>query len=327
MRHEGHKGGIVKSAGSGAPVTHVDLDVLRNALESVAQRCDVAARLQSDPVGVVRRFEREHERELVGILAASLAFGNVKALRASVERAVARLGPQMLAVLDNPDLARDRLRGTGHRMVRDVDITRLLVGARSVQRKYGSLGARFAYWLSASHGELRQALAQWTGELRQAAGLHPDPKRKGPQHILPDPLGTSGCKRLFLYLRWMVRPDDGVDLGLWSAVSPSVLLIPLDTHILRLARNLGLTRRASASWLAAEEVTAVLRAIDPADPVRFDFALCHMGMLQGCPSRRDLALCAGCGVMAVCRHWPAGPAASEGAAAPYPPGGRYPAVI
>ena len=122
-------------------------------------------------------------------------------------------------------------------------------------------------------------------------------------HSLPDPSGSSGCKRLLLYLRWMVRPDDGVDLGLWKQVSPSVLLIPLDTHIHRIARNLGLTNRSSPSWAAAEEITAALRAIDPVDPVRFDFALCHMGMLQQCPSRRDSELCRGCGVLTVCRHW------------------------
>jgi uncharacterized protein (TIGR02757 family) len=121
---------------------------------------------------------------------------------------------------------------------------------------------------------------------------------------LPDPRGASGSKRLFLYLRWMVRPADGVDLGLWSAqVDTSVLLCPVDTHIHKLSRNLGFTKRRDLSWKTTEEITRALAAFDPRDPVKYDFALCHMGMLQRCPSRRDVRRCDGCGVKGVCRHW------------------------
>jgi uncharacterized protein (TIGR02757 family) len=105
-----------------------------------------------------------------------------------------------------------------------------------------------------------------------------------------------------LLLRWMVRPADGVDLGLWR-LDPAELLIPVDTHIHKLALNLGLTRRATVSSKAAEEITASLRRFDPADPVKYDFALCHLGMVQRCPSRRDPVRCEGCGVRPVCRHW------------------------
>jgi endonuclease III len=94
---------------------------------------------------------------------------------------------------------------------------------------------------------------------------------------------------------------------LWrSKVDASRLLIPVDVHIHKLAKNLGLTERATPSWATAEEITAALRRFDPADPVRFDFALCHMGMAQQCPSRRDAARCEGCGVQPVCRHWASG---------------------
>jgi uncharacterized protein (TIGR02757 family) len=105
-----------------------------------------------------------------------------------------------------------------------------------------------------------------------------------------------------LLLRWMARPADGVDLGVWP-IPPSQLLVPVDTHIHKLARNLGLTRRNDVSWRTASEITAALRRFDPADPVKYDFSLCHLGMLQRCPSRRDPERCEGCGVMPVCRHW------------------------
>jgi uncharacterized protein (TIGR02757 family) len=103
----------------------------------------------------------------------------------------------------------------------------------------------------------------------------------------------------------MVRPADGIDLGMWR-VSPARLLVPVDVHIHRLARNLGFTRRSSPSWKTTEEITRALARFDAADPVSYDFALCHMGMLQRCPSRRDASLCEGCGVKPVCIHWSAG---------------------
>jgi uncharacterized protein (TIGR02757 family) len=277
------------------------LRALGRVLEQVRANCDVEARLERDPLGLVRAVGNPADQELAGLVAAALAFGNVTSLRASISNVLEHLGPEPGRVLDDADSARRKLAGTGHRMLRADDITRLLVGARAMQRAHASLGARFA-WLLRSRGALRGALVDWTSELRELAGLRPDGRRRGPAHILPDPSKNSGCKRLLLYLRWMVRRDE-VDLGLWHEVSPSVLLIPVDTHIHRLSLNLGLTGCASPSWKAAEEITATLRRLDPTDPVRFDFALCHLGMLRACPSQRDAKACAGCGIQSVCRHW------------------------
>ena len=125
---------------------------------------------------------------------------------------------------------------------------------------------------------------------------------RGLSHLVPDPAKGSASKRLFLYLRWMIRKDDGVDLGLWP-IDPSLLVIPVDTHIHRIARNLGLTRRSDASLRTAVEITAALRRLDPKDPVRYDFALCHMGVSRECPSRRDEEKCARCVVQSVCTRW------------------------
>jgi hypothetical protein len=101
----------------------------------------------------------------------------------------------------------------------------------------------------------------------------------------------------------MVRPEDGVDLGDWSAIPASALVVPLDVHLHKIARNLGMTSRATPSWEAACDVTRVLARLDPVDPVKFDFSLCHLGMVQRCRSRRDDTICEGCGVRPVCRHW------------------------
>ncbi len=282
-------------------MTRRQLDALARALEAVQNTCNVRDRLAVDPVGVVRRYEHPEARELVGLLAASLAFGNVKALRGAIEQVIERLGPELSSALEDRAATLRRLAGFKYRMVHGRDIGRLLVGARRVQVLHGSLGDAFATDL-AEQGSLRPALVEWTGRIREHAGFggRADEGRRGPQHVMSDPSGTSGCKRLMLYLRWMVRPDDGVDLGLWKGVSPSVLLMPVDTHVHRIAKNLGLTRRREPSWLASEEITAILRQIDPVDPVRFDFALCHLGMTGGCPAKPDARMCAGCAARRVC---------------------------
>ena len=106
-------------------------------------------------------------------------------------------------------------------------------------------------------------------------------KRPGVCYFFPRPSAGSGCKRLNLFLRWMVRTD-AIDLGVWTGVSPSRLIVPLDTHVIRVGRCLRLTQYVSPGWKMAADITASLRAIDPRDPVRYDFSLCHVGMMNAC---------------------------------------------
>ncbi len=103
------------------------------------------------------------------------------------------------------------------------------------------------------------------------------PERPGVAYFFPRPSGGGACKRLNLYVRWMVRHDE-VDLGVWPSVSRARLVVPLDTHVIRVGRCLGLTARRTPGWRMAAEITGALRALDPDDPVRYDFALCHVGM-------------------------------------------------
>jgi uncharacterized protein (TIGR02757 family) len=285
------------------------LDAIGRALDDLRARCDVSARLARDPVNVVHRYSDPLDQEIVGLLGASIAFGNAVTIRAKLDDALVRLGPRPATTADDERRTHAALRGWVHRVFRGEDIARLLVGARAVQREAGTLGAAFAQELSAPTPEgLREALARWTARIRDRGGLArsaAETKRRGPAHLLPDSRGSSGSKRLLLYLRWMVRPADGVDLGLWTPlVDPGVLLCPVDTHIYKLSRNLGFTARRDLSWETAVEVTRALARYDRADPVKYDFALCHLGMAQRCPSRKDAVRCEGCGVKSVCRHWP-----------------------
>lgn len=297
---------------------------VKAALDAVRARCDLVARRDANPVGFAHRYDAPEDRELVALVAACVAFGNVKAIRAKLDDLLVRLGPRPARAADDPAALRVRLRGWKHRVFRGEDVAKLLAGARSCQREHGSLGALFERELAGS-GDLREALAVWCDAIRDAGGLRRDGKRRGPAHLLPDPRGPSGSKRLLLYLRWMIRPADGVDLGLWR-VNPARLLVPVDVHIHRLSRNLGFTRRRGLSWQTTEEITAALARFDARDPVGYDFSLCHMGMLQRCPSRRDAVRCEGCGVQPVCIHWRQGNAESatrksKGSAKVAKPGG------
>jgi uncharacterized protein (TIGR02757 family) len=273
---------------------------VHRALEDVLARCDVSARVATDPVEYVRRYSDPHDVELVALIASSVAFGNVKALRAKLADALERIGPAPARAADDPKKLARSLAGWKHRVWVADDLVQMILGARAVQRRCGSLGAAFGGEL-AQH-DFREALARFVDAIRE--GYLATSDRRSARHLLPDPRASSSCKRLLLFLRWMVRGPNGADLGLWrSHVDPAKLLIPVDVHIHKLAKNLGLTNRNAATWKTAEEITASLRRFDAADPVRFDFALCHMGMAQRCPSSRDPVRCEGCGVRSACRHW------------------------
>jgi uncharacterized protein (TIGR02757 family) len=163
-------------------------------------------------------------------------------------------------------------------------------------REHETLGNAFVHFHRASDGDFREALARFADALRG------DTTSRSLRHLVSDPRAGSACKRLVLYARWMVRPADGVDLGLWP-IAPSDLVIPVDTHIHRISRNLGLTNRRTATWATAEEITAALRKFDPDDPVKYDFALCHLGVSRECPSRPDPAKCEQCVLQDVCSVW------------------------
>jgi uncharacterized protein (TIGR02757 family) len=274
---------------------------IKEVLDSVRARCDVAARREADPVGFVHGYADTCDREVVALLAACVAFGRVKAIRAKMADLLERLGPGPARLADHPPAVRARLRGWKHRVFRGEDVAKLLIGARRVQLVHGSLGALFEAEFRRTTS-LREALAILCDAIRMAGRLPRGGLRRGPGHLLPDPRGQSGSKRLLLFLRWMVRRADGVDLGLWD-VDPGALLVPVDVHIHKLAYNLGFTRRPGPSWRTTEEITRALARFDPADPTKYDFSLCHMGMLQRCPSRRDAERCEGCGVKPVCIHW------------------------
>lgn len=255
------------------------------------------------------RFLAPGDREVVALIAALLAFGHVKAIQTAIARVLAVLGPRPAATIASIEEAvlAERLSGFVHRVYRGQDVARVLAGAAALRREHGSLahalvvlGARDEVEVPApllSRTRLYRTLAHFGDALRGSG-----PQSRGLVHLVPDVRRGSACKRLLLYLRWMARPADGVDLGL-AAFPTSELVIPLDTHVHRIARNLQLTERADASLRTAVEVTESLARLDADDPVKYDFALCHLGISGECPSRRDPSLCRACRLRQICRHW------------------------
>jgi len=117
--------------------------------------------------------------------------------------------------------------------------------------------------------------------------------------LFPAPVSGSACKRLCMFLRWVVRPVDDIDLGLWRGISTAQLIIPVDTHIQRISGYLGFTRRKSADWRMAREITGALRRFDPLDPVKYDFSLAHLGISAGCDGADPLT-CLSCPIAGIC---------------------------
>lgn len=268
---------------------------------AVHARCDRAATLDGDPLRTAHRHPPGEDREVAAMLGALLAFGNVKAILAKLDALLHRLddAPGRVARTSSRAELTARLRGWRHRTFGGDDVAALLFAAGERLRRDGSLFASLDACWDDTH-DLREALARWVDGLRASAW--PGGLDRAAKHLLPDPRGPSASKRLLLLARWAVRREDP-DLGLCARLPAAALVMPLDVHVHRIARNLGFTARADASWTTALEITDALRPLAPDDPVRFDMALCHVGISMRCPSKRDPVRCEGCALRSVCRHW------------------------
>jgi uncharacterized protein (TIGR02757 family) len=271
----------------------------------------------ADPIQIVRRFSHAEDREAVGFIAASLAFGRVASVLQSIERVLTIAGssPARYVKTFDPAAAAPAFSTVVHRWTRGPDLVALLWVMRQMIDRSGSIEQFFSDGVDASAEDLGPAIDSFSQrarslDLRRAYGRVP--RRPGVHYFFPRPSAGSACKRLNLFLRWMVRRDE-LDLGVWSRVPAAKLVVPLDTHVIRVGRCLGLTRYASPGWRMARDITSSLRQLDPADPVKYDFALCHIGMMNACGFNRagrgqPAPLDRNCPLRGVCRphaHRPA----------------------
>jgi uncharacterized protein (TIGR02757 family) len=242
----------------------------------------------TDPIHIVRRFARPDDREIVGFCAAGLAFGRVASVIQSIERLLAVIGPSPAAYVRSFDARQAReYSGLGHRWIRSAVLVALIRILHGMLQRSGSIERFFTEGFESGAPDVGAALDSFSS---RAIALVPPQRRSrsspGVCYFFPRPSAGSACKRLNLFLRWMVRRD-ALDLGVWTSIPPSALVVPLDTHVIRLGRCLGLTRYTSPGWAMASEITDSLRALDPRDPVKYDFSICHLGMMNACGFNRS----------------------------------------
>jgi uncharacterized protein (TIGR02757 family) len=287
---------------------------LKQFLDQVFDQYHSKRYLDSDPLEFVHKYKSVEDKETVALVAALLAYGNVKQIRRSVATllgcmaSVAPEGPAAFVdALGRPAFekkARQALDGFVHRFNTGADLFLLLRLLHESRRAFGSLGAHFLSGLSVDDRDIGKALNTLISDWRSDAGS----TQRYFRYLLTAPADGSCCKRWCMLLRWMGRSDE-LDPGLWSkskfgeqGLRTDQLVIPLDTHTGRISQALGLTKRRSLGWDAALEVTDKLRACDSDDPVRYDFALARLGILDLCQNAFNMEICGTCPLRQVCQH-------------------------
>ena len=263
--------------------------MLKDVLERLYLRYNRAGLIKPDPLQFVYKYAKAADMEIAAFLAADLAYGRVQQIENSLTTLFALMGNSPYSFVCNFDEAgRRRLSTFKHRFTTGDDISDLLTLLKHVLNRYGSIQELFLRGYSPAERNIVPALSKFCASLcRMYAAEHNGQVGKGLQYLLASPERRSPCKRLNLFLRWMVRGDE-VDAGLWKSVDKAQLIVPLDVHMGRLCRILGLYSQKTASLAAALKITESFLEINPTDPVKYDFALSRIGIVEGCTGKYSL---------------------------------------
>lgn len=252
-----------------------DFDIMmkKNFFEALYRKFNRRELIHPDPLEFLYRYSSAADREIVGLLASSLAYGRVQQILKSVERVLDIMGPSPFAYLmyTTDSKIEESLQDFKHRFNTGKDIAHLLISAKHLIMEYGSLNRCFLAGYSEDDETIIPALISFAQKLDI-----------GDNYLIPTPQRGSACKRLNLFLRWMVRCDE-VDPGGWCGIPSSKLIVPIDTHMHKIAKELGLTKRSSADSKTALEITEGFRMISPDDPARYDFVLTRFGIRNDMP--------------------------------------------
>ena len=246
--------------------------ISKDRFEELYHRYNRREFIHPDPLEFLYYYEDFYDREIVAFIASSLAYGRVANILKSVSSVLELMKPTPRVFLKRTSLKNMRriFSGFRHRFTDDRKLCAMLYGVKEVLERHGSLQACFSAGLNCDDDTILPALSAFTREMTECAG-------DNLYHLVPSPTRGSACKRLNLFLRWMVRSDD-VDPGEWENVPASKLIVPVDTHMHKICLLLGLTARKHADIRAATEITKAFRTIAPADPVRYDFSLTRLGI-------------------------------------------------
>ena len=272
---------------------------LKTRLDGLCARYDTAGALDRDPLSILLAYEAPLDREVAAFVAAHLAYGRVDPMIRAIRAALAPLGARPGTWLRERSVTAVRKRLSSElgswawRFHTGPDLVAWLLAWKQLDRESGQ-GLEL-HLLPAPDKAPDEALSRLVQRLRTEL-----PATYGSRFSLPDPLEGAACKRWRMFLRWMVRTG-WPDHGLWTRYPADRLIIPLDTHVARVSRYIGLSHRATPDGKMAHEITESLRRLDPADPLRYDFALSHLGILGDCPGVRKRSTCAECPLYSVCR--------------------------
>ena len=264
------------------------------------------AHLANDPLSFCHRFSDPADREVAAVIASSFAYGGIKIILRTLEGIFAEVGNSPFRYVErfSPALGLKAFSRFKHRFNDGRDLTALIWAITCMVKDAGSVQAYFLRHHDNKAEDITASLNAYTSavlslDYSTVFGVATIPADAYFSFLFPAPSAGSACKRLCMFLRWVVRSDDGIDLGLWQGVMPSQLIIPVDTHVARISSYLGFTSRRSADWRMAQEITAALRRLDPDDPVKYDFSLAHLGISEGCRGG-DPDVCRHCVISGIC---------------------------
>lgn len=270
-------------------------------LDRLLERFD-RSYLEPDPLAAALKFSSPGDVETACLIAASFAYGRADLIQKNVTQILDAMegAPALFCESFNPPANREWMKNFAYRFQKREDLVALVRAIGSARKSNSSIKNLFLEGDDPSAETVLPGLVHMAVALRKLAGRKTAPFNA----LLSDPSLGGASKRWNLFLRWMVRKD-GVDPGVWSgAVSRARLVIPLDTHVARVGRQLGMLERKSGDWKAALELTRYLRALDPADPVKYDFAICSYGKLGYCAKKADPEKCEGCDLSGICSSIP-----------------------
>jgi uncharacterized protein (TIGR02757 family) len=269
-----------------------DIGNLYEILEGLYSKYNHKKFIPPDPLQFVYRYNSRADMEIAGFLAAMFAYGAVEQIEKFLTNLLGKLGEKPASFLQNFSKNDQKLfENLKYRFNTAEDIVNLLSALKKTLNKFGSLENLFLAGFDNSDENIIPAATKFIQALN--AGDSP-----GLKFLLSDPTNGGTCKRLFLFLRWMIRNDE-VDAGLWKTVDKSKLIAPVDVHIGRLSRILGLHNKKTINLKTALEITAGLREINPADPIKYDFALCRIGILENCTGKKN-PYCPSCELAEFC---------------------------
>jgi uncharacterized protein (TIGR02757 family) len=232
-----------------------------------------------DPVWVLHRFPDARDIEITGLITASYSYGQVDQINKFTEKLLSRIGNKPYEFTINFTKRKDKkyLKDLNYRFNSTGDLAELFYSISKALNEHGSLKNLFMKTFRADSENIIEALSGFVSYLSSFSNNKIGDRRNYFNYLLPNPTNKSTCKRMNLFLRWMVRKDE-IDTGLWKEINKSKLIMPVDVHVARVSKNLRLVNRKSVDLKFALELTETLKKFDADDPVKYDFALCHIGI-------------------------------------------------